>query len=119
MRCVRLYTFYDQFLSIKTVEFRRVCVKKAAGDDCLRRVFPFLAVQAVLTAEVGNAAFCGNSCSSEKNDFMAFVDHFLQFLLFFFCLSICFWVIHIQIIRLLLLKSKNSAENESGLQIQI
>ena len=68
VRYVRFCVFDYQFFAVESVEFFRVGVKKTAGNDCFRRIFPLLAVKSVLTSEVRDAAFGAYACTSEKHD---------------------------------------------------
>src|SRR5574344_1533564 len=66
MCVIRFYSFNNEFFTVKTVEFSRICVKKASADDLFRRILPLLVVQTVYAAEIRNSAFSGNTCSAEK-----------------------------------------------------
>lgn len=59
----------DDSGEVEIKEFGRMVVKKMSVKHLLRRILVlFLRVQTASAAEIGNAAFCGHTGSSKKND---------------------------------------------------
>lgn len=59
----------DHFSAVEVKEFFRMSVKKAAAEHGFWIVFEaFLMIEAVLAAEVRNAAFCRDTSAAEKDD---------------------------------------------------
>ena len=68
----------QHFGPVEVVEFLGVRLVKCVAEHCLRRVFEFLVIQAVHTAEVRDAGFGGHAGAAEKHDVVAAVCQFLQ-----------------------------------------
>ena len=79
MRRIGFYTFDYKFFTIKTEKFFRIVFEKRAAYNLLGRIFPFLIIQTVSAAEIGNSALRRNSRAPEKYDIRRFIIHFLQF----------------------------------------
>ena len=68
----------QHFGPVEVVEFLGVCLVKCVAEHGLRRVFEFLVIQAVHTAEVRDAGLGGHAGAAEKHDVVTGVCQFFQ-----------------------------------------
>ena len=68
----------DHFVSIKSVELLCVPFKVSVAEDGFRRYGKLLVIQSVLTAEIRNAALCGNAGTAEEDNPPGGIDPGLQ-----------------------------------------
>src|SRR5574344_965780 len=89
---IRLYSGDNELFTVKTVEFCSMRIEKTGTENFFRRPVPFLVVQSVNTAKIGDSTFCGNSCTAKEDDSAAFVNILLKFSRLFFCFHYTFTV---------------------------
>ena len=80
VRDVRLKAEREHFFAVEPVKILRIIQKEAVADDRLGRIVEFLVVQAVHTAEIGNAAFRADACAAEKHHALTLCDPAAQLL---------------------------------------
>ena len=79
VRLVRLYALDHQLFPVEAVVLLRVSLKKAVAENLLGRILPFLVIQTVHAAEIGNAALGAHTGPAEENDVVALLHPVIQF----------------------------------------
>ena len=75
---VRLDAVDHELFPMEAVILLRVPLEKAVAQDRLWRISPFLVIQAVDAAEIGDAALRADAGAAEENDIVALRDPVFQ-----------------------------------------
>ena len=68
MRGVRLNAFDDEFFAIEAIELGGIIAEEVRAQNLFGRIIPFLMIQSIDTAEVGDSTFGRHASPTEKHN---------------------------------------------------